>query len=457
MTEAVAKFEAAGKTVTVIAPTSQASRGVLRDEGFTGAETVAKFLVDTKMQEAIKGQVLIVDEAGLLGTKDMTGLLEVVTRENAQLVLCGDTRQHAAVVRGDALRILNIVADIPTAEVNKIYRQQNEQYRGAVEELSKGNVEAAFVKLDALGFIKTVDPMNPQTEIVNDYVTAVKAGKSVLVISPTHAQGEEVTREIRQRMKTEGLIGNKEIAAVQYQNLNLTEAERKDIRNYQDGQVVKFNQNTKGFVRGSVWNVSVKENEVCLIDAEGKSKALPLSDSRRFSVYVEKEIALSKGDKVLITDNSFDCNDKRLNNGTTLTVSKVSKNGNITLKNDKSGSTYEIKKDFGSIAHAHCITSYASQGKTVDAVFIYQPAATFAATDAKQFYVSVSRAKEQARIYTDDKDELLLSASELGERQSALEVVEKSDRHKNYINQMQRVEREQNIIFKHERDYEPDR
>ncbi|RYD88513.1 MAG: conjugal transfer protein, partial [Sphingobacteriales bacterium] len=133
MREAVEWIEKAGKKVTVVAPTSEASRNVLRQEGFEKAETVAKLLVDQGLQKELTGQVLWVDEAGLLGTQDMTALLELATQKNARLILGGDTRQHASVVRGDALRILNTVGNIKTAEVSKIYRQRNEQYCDVTE------------------------------------------------------------------------------------------------------------------------------------------------------------------------------------------------------------------------------------------------------------------------------------------------------------------------------------
>ena len=68
-----------------------------------------------------------------------------------------------------------------------------------------------------------------------------------------------------------------------------------------------------------------------------------------------------------------------------------------------------------------------------DDVFIHQPAATFPATDAKQFYVSVSRGKENVHIYTDDKEQLLEYATEFGDRQSAMELV--NSKHNEYIRQ----------------------
>lgn len=460
MREAVANIEAAGKKVFVVAPTAKASREVLKEEGFTEAETVAKLLVDPQKQENLKGQVLWVDEAGLLGTKDMTALLDLATKQDARLILGGDTRQHASVVRGDALRILNTVAGIRAAEVSKIYRQKNEHFRAAVEALAKGHVQNAFEKLDDLHFIQSVDPMQPNVALVNDYIEALKKGKSTLVISPTHAQGEDATRDIRKRLRQEGMIGKKEISAVQFKNLNLTEAEKSDIRNFENGQVVQFNQNVPGFQRGSLWLVEESlEKSIRLKNAAGEVKPVPLLKSKNYDVFAVQELALSKGDKVLITRNGFDTDKKRLNNGQALEVVSVSKSGKIALRNELSNATYAIDKTFGHMTHAHCVTSHASQGKTVDEVFIYQPAATFPATNAKQVYVSVSRGRERARIYTDDKETLLHHASALGERPSALELVGQSKRHKNTVIRMQRQreEKQTQTPLKQRKDHEPDK
>lgn len=439
MQDVVPKMEAAGKTVIVVAPSAQASRGVLRETGFDDADTVARLLVDEKMQAKLKGQVLWVDEAGLLGTKDMVALLELTQKMDARLILGGDTRQHASVVRGDALRIVNTVAGIRAAEVNKIYRQKNEDYRSAVEALSEGNVETGFNKLNEIGFIKEVDAMNPTQEMVTDYVAALKKGKDALMVCPTHAQGDKATEEVRQQMRRAGMLGSKEIAVRQLKNINLTEAEKADSRNFRDGQMVKFTQNLKGIMRGSMWSVKVgMDNKVVLADGKGKEVPLPTERSQHYSVHECKEIKLSKGDKVMITDNGFDLQKRRLNNGATFDVSAVTVDGKITLYNRDSKESYHIDKDFGHIAHAHCVTSHASQGKTVEEVFIFQPQATFGATNAKQFYVSVSRAKEKAHIYTDDKEHLLNHASELGDRTSALELTGRSKVHRDFTMQLQR-------------------
>lgn len=438
MQETVEKIEAVGKKVFAVAPTAEAVR-VLKEEGFEKANTVAMLLADKKSQQDLKGQVIWVDEAGLLGTKDMIDLLELAKDKNARLILGGDTRQNNSVVRGDALRVLNTTGGIKAAEVNKIRRQQNKTYLEAVQDLANGKVKEAFEKLDSMSAIKEIDPMDPNTQLVDDYVAAVKKGKSALIVSPTHKQGDEVTAAIREKLRETGLLGRTEITARKLENLNFTQAEKADWRNYRVGQVIQFSQHVKGIRRASKWTVKeISERGIKISDQDGRTNYVPRGKSGSFDVYRASEIALSKGDKVRITRNGFDQEKKRLNNGMSLEVVSV-KGGKISLRNTISKTTYTLAVDYGHIAHGHVITSYASQGKTVDQVFISQPSATFAATDMKQFYVSVSRGKQSVTIYTDSKEELLHHASEGGDRQSAIELVSGQKTHEKHMQHKEHV------------------
>jgi conjugative relaxase-like TrwC/TraI family protein len=434
MKEAVSQLEKAGKKVTVLAPTAQASRGVLRDEGFEQAETIAQFLNNREAQAAIEDQVIWVDEAGFMGTKDMRDILRVAEQRNARVIFGGDTRQHASVVRGDALRILNTVGGVKSAEVNKIYRQKTVDYRAAVQDLADGNVRSAFERLDTIGSIKTIDPLKPHDQLVEDYMKAVKKKKSVLIVSPTHKQSDEVTDSIRKRLRSKKILGSKELKVSKLSNLNLTEAEKSDLRSFREGQIVQFNQNISEAKRGSSWKVILDQDKKPILkDDQGKTMTIPTDYASRIDVYHPHEIGISKGDKIYITKNGFDLDKKRLNNGLALEVVRVSKDGEFIVKQPDSRNTYKLNKDFGHVAHSYCVTSHASQGKTVDEVFISQPAGTFAATDAKQFYVSVSRGRDKVHLYTDDKEGLLDYASEIGNRESALEMLSKSQIHKHHV------------------------
>ncbi|MDO5969409.1 hypothetical protein Q4Q35_06285 [Flavivirga aquimarina] len=56
-------------------------------------------------------------------------------------------------------------------------------------------------------------------------------------------------------------------------------------------------------------------------------------------------------------------------------------------------------------------------------MIISQPASSFPASNEKQFYVSVSRGRENVSIYTDDAEDLLSHVEKHGDRQGATELI----------------------------------
>ena len=114
----------------------------------------------------------------------------------------------------------------------------------------------------------------------------------------------------------------------------------------------------------------------------------------------------------------------RLNNGSQYVVDGFTRQGDIVLNNG-----WTVGKDFGHLDYGYVVTSHASQGKTVDRVFIGQSSESFPASSREQFYVSVSRARQQATVYTDDKESLLDAVSRSDERLSATELVMDRDYH----------------------------
>ena len=103
---------------------------------------------------------------------------------------------------------------------------------------------------------------------------------------------------------------------------------------------------------------------------------------------------------------------------TAVDVMMRKKTGKMTLANG-----WTVSKDYGHLAHGYVVTSHASQGKTVDRVFIGQSSDSLPASSREQFYVSVSRGREQATIYTDDKEALLEAVSRSDDRLTATEFV----------------------------------
>ncbi len=236
MREAVAAIESSGHKVFTFAPSAEASRGVLRsDAGFANAETVEALLQNEKLQAQVRGQVIWIDEAGLLGVRTLARVADLAEKENCRIILSGDTAQHRAVERGDALRLLERHAALQAAELTQIRRQKMDAHKAVVADLQKGDLENAFNRLNKLGMLREMDADKRHDALATDYVAAVKQGKSALVISPTHAEGERVTREIRAKLKAAKKLGADEREFVQLKNLQWTAAQRADARNYQAG------------------------------------------------------------------------------------------------------------------------------------------------------------------------------------------------------------------------------
>jgi conjugative relaxase-like TrwC/TraI family protein len=415
------EIRARGGEVHVFAPTTEAARGVLRKEGFLEAETVARLLTDPKQQEKVRDGVIWVDEAGLLGAKDLRSLFRVAKEQNARVVLQGDSGQHSSVPRGDAFRLLQTHAGITPAEVRDIRRQQGE-YKKAVEALASGDLEAGFMRLDQMGAIREVAGNERHELLAAGYTAAIAKGKSALVVAPTHAEGREVTARIREHLKSAGTLRGKERAFSQLISYGMTEAERKDPVRYQQGDVVRFHQNAKGgFKKGEAVQVIGNDSKgqvLVMREKNGTELVLPLDAANRFDVYEQRELPLAVGDRIRVTQNGTTADGRgKLINGSLHSVASFGHHGNIVLDNGQ-----VIAKEYGHLAHGYCATSHASQGKTVDSVFVAMGSDSFAATSKEQFYVSVSRARESVSVYCEDKRELLDSVSRSSSRMTATEL-----------------------------------
>ncbi len=385
MQEAAEGIREGGRELFVFAPTAGASRGVLRQEGFDTADTVARLLADAAIQERVRGQVIWIDEAGLLGSKTMARVFDLAGRADARVVLSGDRRQHRAVERGSPLRLLEEEAGIVPAEIRDIRRQKG-LYKEAIKFLSEGRVEEGFDRLDGLGWIQEIGERGRDKRLAADYIDAVKAGDSALVVSPTHVEKDRITGEIRIALREEGRLDGDGREVFVLSSRQLTEAEKDDPAQYWPGDVLQFHQNAKGFRKGQRVDV-------------GGGVLPPAGMADRFEVFHRGKLSLAPGDVIRVTRNGSTADRKHaLHNGDLHRVRDFDPDGGLILENG-----WRIARDFGHIDYGYVVTSHAAQGKTVDRVLVGQSADSFAATSREQFYVSCSRGRKAVTVYTNDK------------------------------------------------------
>lgn len=396
-----------------LAPSATASRDQLREKEFTNADTIARFLIDTDYQEQARDGYIYIDEAPLAGISDIDKVLKCAGQLNARVILQGDRKQHASVQRGSLFPVLEEYAGIPVARLTEIWRQTNKRYKNAVATIAKGNLAGGFDQLNALGWVKETPAFDANKPLVDEYMAGIEDGKSMLVVAPTHREGDEITEAIRTRLKEyvvdgKPLLGGDDKTFPKLKPLGWTEAERGDLAGYTGDEIIQFHRNSGAFKAGQRVTVSQL--------AESKEKLRP----EHFSVYSPGELKLAPGDTIRLTGGGKTKDGKhKLNNGTVYALSGFTGTGDLRLSNG-----WIIDKSFGLLTHGYTTTSHNSQSKTEDRVIIAMGRQSIPAVNAQQFYVSASRGREKCTIFTDLAPSLLRQAIQRAEhRKSATELM----------------------------------
>jgi conjugative relaxase-like TrwC/TraI family protein len=422
-----------GRQLMAFAPTARASRGVLRAKGFENADTL-KSLLDNRdgLQEQLRGNVILIDEAGLAGTRAIRQVFDLVEEQRRQgydtrCLLVGDPQQHHGVPRGQVLSILQDQAGLTPVWLKTIRRQIDPEYRKAVELLSEGKAGEAFDLLDKLGFIEEIaDPEERYRKLAGDYADRLAKGEAEMIISPTHKEGRDVSAAVREELKARDKLGAEDRLLVRYESKQRTIEQRKDAAMYQAGDMVQWSEHAPGFRKGSQVTVVGREDGCVRVqDAAGKVKELPLELAERFELYRTGSLAIAEGERLRVTRNGSaftpDGKTHRLNNGDVITVHFTPKGDLI----DQRG--WIIPASYGHLAHG-VVTSHASQGMDDFIPTLAQSTASRGAASAEQFYVSVSRGKKAVHIVTDDKEALRAAVVRSDRARSAAEVFQASER-----------------------------
>lgn len=409
-----------GHQISVLAPSASAARGTLREHGLKSADTVAKFLANDELRASAKGGVIWVDEAGMLGARPMARLFDAARDLDARIVLSGDSRQHKSVDRGDTLRILESHAGLRSAEIQEIRRQRGE-YKAAIEALGRGETDKGFDRLTRMGAVHEIKNDDERYAAIADaYMAARRAGRSALIVSPTHAEAEQATHAVRERLKDAGELSDSR-KFEQLQSLKLSETERSNAQHFSPGLVAQFHQHAPGFRAGERVEVVAADHakREVLVKKGDATAPLPLDKADRFDVFRHETIELAAGDIVRVTKNGRTIDGRSaIDNGARQTIQRFDEAGNVVLADGRI-----LSKDFAHIDHAYCLTSYGAQGASAQRVIVAQSSESGRAASKAQFYVSASRGVESITIFTDDKAKLKDAVRRDNSEQSATEFV----------------------------------
>jgi conjugative relaxase-like TrwC/TraI family protein len=387
--------------------TTAAAVEVLHQDGFTGTKTVAHLLLDQKLQASMQGCRVVVDETSMLGHKDAVRLFQLAEELDLKLVFVGDPMQHGAVARGALMRILKDYGGIKPFKLTEILRQEtNPAYLKAAKLLSEGETIKGFDAIDAMGRIEEIANAGDRyRQIAADYRQALDDKKSVLVVSPMHAEARDITAAIRSELRDAGKLGAEDHEFTRLVQVDTSEPERGLATTYRPGDVIQFHQNAKGgFTKGDRLTVT-------------DPAQVPLSEASKFSLYRPEKISLAVGDRIRFTGTVKTTDDEHtLKNGMAHSVAGFTRGG-IKLENG-----WVIPKDAGHFRHGFVETSFGAQGRTVQRVILGMAAASSPAMNMENLYVSASRAKEWIRLYTDSKADIRDAVKRSSQKLAALDL-----------------------------------
>jgi conjugative relaxase-like TrwC/TraI family protein len=145
----------------------------LEAEGFEEVATCDRLLADLdRGREQLDSRtVLVVDEAGMLGSRKLTRLLEHAQRAEAKVVLVGDDRQLAAIDAGGGFRALRLRLGASALTENR--RQLQAWEREALELVRSGLVDDAVAAYRAHDRVVAADSKPASTlALVQDWWAA---------------------------------------------------------------------------------------------------------------------------------------------------------------------------------------------------------------------------------------------------------------------------------------------
>jgi len=416
MPEIIRGIEAAGGSAHACAP-SAGAKAVLHDKVTPRADTLQKLLADTKLQEQVKGKVIIVDEAGFISSKQMRDLCQLAEKNDNRVILVGDPKQHTSVEAGDAFRAMMKYGQLQVCRLQEIQRQKDPVYKEAVRELAQGNVLKSFEHFEARGAVMEIkDHQTMLEKAADDYVQSTVAGKLCLAVTPVWSEIHAFSDVVRDKLKEAGQLGRDEKPLETVRSYNWTEIERQNMRNYGPGDAITFHKATNGFARHETVKVVERQKGHLLVERSSGEKAVfnPATKSF-FDVGHAEKIGVAPGEKLLIRANF---QESKLINGEIVEVKEHLSDGSMELKDGRT-----IPATFKQFTYGYANTSHAAQGKTVDRGILIMGEKAIQAAELRQGYVSNSRFTESQAIYTTDLSAAKEAIGTEKERQLALDLV----------------------------------
>ncbi len=403
-----------GYAVEGFAPTSRAT-AQLRDAGIS-ADTLQGFLARGG-QEQTKGDpdrrhLYIVDESSLASTRQMQSFMEKIGPQD-RVLLVGDTRQHQGVDAGKPFEQMQ-QAGMQTSQLDQIMRQKDPELLRVVEHFAKNETAVGVGLLQEQGRVTEI-PDNAQRieAIAKDYAAKPE---NTLVVSPDNASRRDINDAIRNELKGSGIVSKDDHRMdVLTQRSELTSVDREWASNYQQGDVLFYTRGSKEHgieprTYATVASVDAAANRITVVKDDGKQVTYDPERLSGITAYREISRDFAQGDRIQFTSTNRELGVSNRDLGAIVRID--GKQIDVKMDGEKERTVSFDSTKMRHLDHGYTVTSHSSQGLTTDRVLVNMDTTVHPELINTRFaYVSVSRASQDARIYTND-------AGTLGERLS---------------------------------------
>ncbi len=401
--------------VTAFTPRSETTARLEQATGIKAknVQSLLTSLNNRKHKPNLRNDLWLVNEAGMMNTREMADLLTLARQTGARIILTGDTKQNASVGQGMPFKqLLDNGLKSQALYVNETSR--SETTRLAWHDAAAGYAAKALDKLD--GNINEIkDPEQRLNQVVGDYlkVPPQKRHQYMLVV-PSNNSRDKATKILRDGLKREGTIAQIGITTKTMENTHLTKEQRGVSVFYQPGMYVRFNKPFArlGVTKGEYLQVTASDKDTVTLKSDsGKTlqwnpAKIAGATERGVTVFRERNIEISQGDTIRWKENNRPLG------------RKTGDIGKISYANDK-----EIAVTFGDndkpqilpladpnmrqFNHAYVETYLSAQGaKSVNYILGVVESYHKRQLNQKSFFTVLNKAKENFHAYVDDKNKV---------------------------------------------------
>nr|WP_015060428.1 Ti-type conjugative transfer relaxase TraA [Bartonella sp. TT0105]ADN97079.1 conjugal transfer protein TraA1 [Bartonella sp. TT0105] len=346
-----------GKRVFGAALAGKAAEG-LEETSKIKSKTLAAWELAWKNKEdkLQVGDVFVIDEAGMVSSKQLSYFVQKIEKAGAKIVLVGDHMQLQPIEAGAAFRAA--VDNIGYVELSGIRRQKEEWGQVASRQFARGQVKEALEQYKERGFIRETKTRDQAIKtLVKDWMDTRRKvetkcaeegktlrGDELLVLAHTNASVKKLNEEIRTALKNAHLLKSEDNTSIT--NFDTLKGQREFI---------------------------VGDRIIFLENAQFEEKYAPELGKQKV-----KNGMLGT---VLLTQNE---------RGKPLLKVRLDSGQDVVFSNQ----TYQ------NVDHGYAATVHKSQGVTVDNVFVLASSSM----DQHLAYVSMSRHRYQSHLYVAEED-----------------------------------------------------